>query len=180
MKLLLISLLLIIFLKLPAQVPSHAKDILNEATAEAAQSGKNVFIIFHASWCGWCHKMDTAMNDKAVKSFFNSNYVIRHLTVYESRGKEKLENPGALDLLKKYHGNDQGIPFWVILNKNNTLLADSFLFDPVDTNHVRAANTGCPAAAEEVEHFIKVLKKTSSLNDSELSIIRDRFSRNKE
>src|SRR6266516_3751161 len=90
------------FLQLQAQEqPKTTDEILKEATMQAAKSNKNVFIIFHASWCGWCHKMDTAMNDNTVKSFFDDNYIIRHLTVYESKGKEHLENPGALDLLKK-------------------------------------------------------------------------------
>ncbi|MBK7374589.1 MAG: hypothetical protein IPJ02_03205 [Chitinophagaceae bacterium] len=51
-------------------------------------------LIFHASWCGWCHKMDTSLNDISVKRFFDDNFVITHITVLESKGKERLENPG--------------------------------------------------------------------------------------
>ncbi len=40
--------------------------IMQKAIAEAAKSHGNVFIIFHASWCGWCHKMDNAMNDEKI------------------------------------------------------------------------------------------------------------------
>ncbi len=31
--------------------------LLKEAEALAGKTNRNVFIIFHASWCGWCHKM---------------------------------------------------------------------------------------------------------------------------
>src|SRR5476649_1027405 len=76
--------------------------ILSEAYKTAAKEHKNVFIIFHASWCGWCHKMDSAMNSAACKNLFDGQYVIRHLVVLESKDKVALENPGAMDLMKKY------------------------------------------------------------------------------
>jgi len=94
-----------------SQAPESADVILKKAFTQAAKENKKVFVLFHASWCGWCHKMDTAMNDASVKKFFTDNYVIEHLTVYESKGKERLENPRALALLTKYNGNDEGIPY---------------------------------------------------------------------
>lgn len=117
------------------------------------------------------------MNDKTVKDFFTNNYVIRHLTVYESKGKKNLENPGAEDLLKKYKGDDQGIPYWMIFDANGKLLADSKRRSP-GASLESGDNTGCPANAEEVAYFIKVLKQTSSLKDAELSLIEKRFRQN--
>ena len=73
-----------------------AKLIIEKAIAEAAKSQKNVFVIFHASWCGWCHKMDNSMNDEKLKDFFTNNYVIVHLTVDESKDNKDLENPGQM------------------------------------------------------------------------------------
>jgi len=160
-----------------SQSPVSADSVLKEAYSEAANKKKNVLVLFHASWCGWCHKMDTAMNDNSVKKFFTDNYVIRHLVVYESKGKENLENPGALDLLKKYKGQEQGIPYWLIFDKNGKLLADSKL-RPEGGGLETGDNTGCPASEKEVAHFIKVLKQTSSLNDTDLSVIKERFRKN--
>jgi thiol-disulfide isomerase/thioredoxin len=159
-----------------AQTPS-ADDILKGAYEQASKEKKNVFVIFHASWCGWCRKMDTAMNDKAVKKFFDDNYVIRHLVVYESKGKEKLENPGARDILIKYNGNDQGIPYWLIFDKDGKLLADSKM-RPEGSGLEQGDNSGCPASEPEVQHFVNVLKKTSSLDDAQLKIIYTRFREN--
>lgn len=160
-----------------SQSPEPADAILKEASSVAAKENKNVFVLFHASWCGWCHKMDTAMNDNSVKKFFTDNYVIRHLVLYESKGKENLENPGALDLLKKYKGDEKGIPYWLIFDKNGKLLADSKL-RPDGGGLETGDNTGCPASEKEVAHFVKVLKETSSLKDDELSVIEKRFREN--
>ncbi len=81
--------------------PASADEIIKEAKTEAAATHKNIFIMFHASWCVWCHRMDSAMNDKSVKSFFDKNYTIIHLTVDESKDKKDLENPGADDMRAK-------------------------------------------------------------------------------
>ena len=126
LKLQLITFLLFLSVTLAAQTsPSSADHILKEACQQAAKEKKNVLIIFHASWCGWCHKMDSSLNDKSCKKFFDDNYVIRHLVVDESKDKKDLENPGAYELRTKYHGDDEGIPFWLIFDKEGNLLADS-------------------------------------------------------
>ena len=155
-----------------------ANEILKEACQQAAKEKKNVFVIFHASWCGWCHKMDSAMNDNACKPLFNNNYVIRHLVVLESDNKKNFETPGALDLLKKYNGDNQGIPYWLILDKNGNLLADAQIRPEGAGLEEAGKNTGCPATPEEIAHFLKVLKKTSVLNTDQLAVIKKRFSKN--
>jgi thiol-disulfide isomerase/thioredoxin len=161
------------------QSAKHATDVLQEAYGQAAAENKNVFLMFHASWCGWCHKMDSSLNDKSIKASFDKNYVITHLTVYESRDKKNLENPGALEFLTKYKGNDLGIPYWIIVDKNGKWLADSQIRPEGSDYTIAGENVGCPASREEVNHFLKVLGKTSTLNSSELSAIEKRFLLNK-
>jgi len=151
------------------------KDVLQQAYRQAAAENKNVFLMFHASWCGWCHKMDSSLNDKSIKEFFDKNYVITHLAVYESKDKKNLENPGALEFLTKYKGNDLGIPYWIIIDKNGKWLADSQMRPEGSDYNIAGENVGCPASREEVNHFLKVLGKTSSLNASQLSAIEKKF-----
>jgi hypothetical protein len=103
--------------------------------------------------------------------------VIRHLVVYESKGKENLENDGALNMLKKYKGDDQGIPYWFIFDMEGKLLSDSKL-RPEGRGLETGDNTGCPASEKEVAYFLKVLKETSSLKVPELTIIQKRFREN--
>ncbi|MEO6813479.1 MAG: thioredoxin family protein [Ginsengibacter sp.] len=156
--------------------PPSAWEVVKGAQSEALKAHKNVFIIFHASWCVWCRKMDTAMNDKSIKSFFDKNYVIRHLSVDESPGKKNLENPGATELREKYKGDHQGIPYWFIINADGKLLADSRLHS--EDGQLTGNNVGCPATPVEVGYFVRVIKKTSELNDTQLASIRERFSKN--
>lgn len=154
--------------------------ILKRAYRSATLENKKVFIIFHASWCGWCHKMDSSLNDKACKQFFDNNYIIRHLVVYESKANKHLENPGAEEMLLKYKGKDQGIPFWLIFDKNGKLLADSQIRAEGEGLDVKGQNTGCPAEADEVKYFISVLRKTSTITESQLQVIEKRFRENVE
>ena len=159
------------------KAPLSSEEIMKEAFTSAKKQNKKVLVMFHASWCGWCHKMDTSLNDASVKKFFDDNFVIRHLVVFESKGKENLENPGALEMLTKHDGKDQGIPFWLIFDKDERFLFDSRM--PASVNgKEKLQNTGCPASKEEVNYFIEVLKKTTDLNKDQLEKIRIRFRRN--
>lgn len=177
-KLLIIALLtFLLVLNVGAQTkPPTAGEVIKNAQSEALKTHKNIFIIFHASWCVWCRKMDTAMNERPIKEFFNNNYVIKHLTVDESPGKKILENPGANELRTKYMGDHQGIPYWFIMNGKGKLLADSRLHSK--GGNLTGNNVGCPAKPEEVDYFVRVIKETSSLGDTQLELIRERFSKN--
>ncbi|NLR58074.1 thioredoxin family protein [Chitinophaga polysaccharea] len=156
------------------QAPPAASQVVKEACSKAGKNNKKVFVIFHASWCGWCHRMDTAMNDASCKKYFTDNYEIRHITVLENGDKKSLENPGGFDMLAKYNGDKEGIPFWLILSPAGELLADSRMKDAVTG---KLQNVGCPAQKAEVDYFITLLEKTSRMKTTELDAIRTRFSK---
>lgn len=154
-----------------AQPTPTADDVLKKALTKASKENKNVLVIFHASWCGWCRKMDSSLNDPSVKEFFDQNFVITHLTIMEADNKKNLENPGALDWKKKWGGEKiESIPYWVALDKNGKEIADSQM-QP-------GKNTGCPAEADEVNYFITVLKKTTAITDEQATAVEKRFRRN--
>ena len=154
----------------PAQNIPTAENILSTAYAKANKENKNVFVIFHASWCGWCKKMDASMNDATTKKYFNDSYVTVHLTVQETSENKKLENPGAAEYLKSLKGGTAGLPFFVILNNTGKVLGDSF---------ENGGNIGCPASESEVAAFIKLLKNTSTIKKEGLETIATRFKQNK-
>lgn len=158
-----------------AQAPPPAAEKVMEFTiARATKENKNILLIFHASWCGWCHKMDSSLNDPSIKADFDKYYVIEHLTVQESKAKVALENPGGMDIMKKFNGETSGLPFWVILDKKGELIADSRMKDDKGT----LQNTGCPANQKEVEYWISLLKKTSKISEGQLELIAKRFRMN--
>lgn len=152
-----------------------AADVMKEATAQAAREHKKVFIIFHASWCGWCHRMDSIMANPECKKLFADNFVIRHLTVQEAKGKEDLENPGGMEMMEKYQGKGKGIPFWLIFDAKGNLVADCLIRPEGAGLDKPGENTGCPATKEEVAHFVKVLKQTTALNTGQLATIEKNF-----
>ena len=144
-----------------------ADRILTNAYAKATKENKNVFVIFHASWCGWCKKMDKSMQDPKTKKYFDENYETVHLTVLETN--KKLETPGADKVLAKYKAEAAGLPFFLILNPKAELLGDSFIDN---------SNIGCPANEKEVSAFITLLKNTSKIDEDGLKIISKRFREN--
>ena len=108
-----IKTLLISFLLLGSFTAATAQDsasmVLDKVSAQAKKENKKVFVMFHASWCGWCKKMEKHMQDPAIKKYFDDNYITAFLTVQESPKNKSLENPGAAELLAKYKAQNSGI-----------------------------------------------------------------------
>ncbi|PTT73033.1 MULTISPECIES: thioredoxin family protein [unclassified Chryseobacterium] len=141
--------------------------VLNKALTEAKSKNKNVLLMFHASWCKWCHVMEKNMNLPETKPIFDKKFVTAYVDVQEMGEKKKLENPGGEALMEKYKGKDAGLPFWLVLNPKGEVLADSFN----DKNE----NLGCPSTAEEVDVFVAKLKKSSKMNDKKLQTVKQTF-----
>jgi thiol-disulfide isomerase/thioredoxin len=159
--------------------PEPASKIMDAALKKASKEKKNVMIVFHASWCGWCKKFDASVNDPAVKAFFDRSFVIEHLTILESADKKNLENPGAIDIFNNNGGKDGGIPYFLIYDKKGKIIADSRMTPAGGGPDAKPANIGCPASDEEVAAFIQILKKTSKITDKEAAAVTERFRKNK-
>lgn len=129
-----------------------ATKILSKASEQAKLENKNVFVIFHASWCGWCKKMEQNLETETIKPYFDANYVKAFITVQERKDKKNLETPEGDLVLEKFAGTNQGLPYWVILDSKGKILEDS---------RVNGENLGSPATEEEVGHLITKLENTS-------------------
>jgi thioredoxin-related protein len=136
--------------------PERAQKILDSAVREADTSHRAVFIIFHASWCGWCKKLDAVLDSPDVKRLIDENYVVVRLDVQERREKvQTLENPGGQDIMKEMGGSDAGLPFYAFLDGKRKKIADSKIEGP------EKQNVGYPGSAEEIALFEKLLKQTA-------------------
>jgi thioredoxin-related protein len=155
--------------------PLPAEKIMQDAFQQAVKEKKSVFLLFHASWCVWCRRMDSAMNDKSCKKFFDKNYVIVHLVVDEHGANKNLENPGANEFRAKYNGDLQGIPFWIIFDKYGNLIGDSQIRTAGAGLEARGVNMGCPVSADQVALFVKMLKSSSRLKAKQQAAIEKRF-----
>jgi thiol-disulfide isomerase/thioredoxin len=162
-----------------AQAPETAARVLDDACRQAAKEKKNVMIVFHASWCGWCKKFEASVNDPSCKDYFDRSYVIKYLTVLESKDKKQLENPGANEMFEQNGGKGGGIPYFLVYDKNGKLLADSKMNVTAPGGEVKRSNMGCPAADEEIAAFVDILKKTSKIKPSDIEAITKRFRQNK-
>lgn len=171
--------LIILGCSLIAQTPPEpASKIMDDAYKLAAKEGKQVMIIFHASWCGWCKKLDASMADSTCKEFFEKNFIVRHLDIMEQGDKKVLENKGAAELFKKYGGEGSGVPYFLIFDPKGALLADSKYVSANSVGDIKGINIGCPASDEEVAAFVQILKKTTKITDSQVTAVTERFIKN--
>ncbi|HEV9037980.1 MAG TPA: thioredoxin family protein [Puia sp.] len=159
------------------ETPPSAAEVVKQACTEASASHKKVMILFHASWCTWCHKLDTMMASPECKSLFDDSYVIRHLTIAETPERKAEENPGAEALYEKYADQNSGIPFFLIMTADGTVIADSRIKPHGAKPGSSGDNIGYPASKEEVGYFIRVLHETSGLTTSQLRTIREKLSK---
>ena len=56
--------------------PQPAAQLLASAQEQARKEHKNVLVMFHASWCGWCKRLEAVMDRPEYKKLFADNYVI--------------------------------------------------------------------------------------------------------
>jgi len=141
-----------------------AASIVDAAETKAAAEHKNVLLMFHASWCGWCHKLDDFLAKPEIAPLIDSNYVTIHVVVQESDDKKDLNNPGGDALLESLGGKDQGIPYYAILSPTNETLAVS--------KNDHGANIGYPGDDDEIPVFMKMIRSTSAhLTDIDANLI---------
>ncbi len=141
----------------PVQDPAPpAKQLIDSAVKEAKEKDKNVYVVFHASWCGWCKRHDAFMALPEYKPFYDKNFVVRHLTVLETEAHKADENPGGMDYMKKWGGESAGLPFMAVLNEKGEMIVNS-----MRPEGEKKMNIGHPVQPEEAAWYSKMLEKSA-------------------
>jgi len=152
--------------------PPPAKTVLADAESRGRAEHKNVLVLFHASWCHWCHEMQKVMDKPDIKPIFDQNFEVVWLTALESDDKKAEENQGSEDVMASMGGANQGIPFFGVLDTDGKTIISSM----APQANKPAQNIGCPSEADERAYFRRMLKEGApSITDSQLATIDKAF-----
>ncbi len=142
-----------------AQTPPSAEGLIDAAKRKAAPANKAVFVRFTASWCGWCHRMQSVLDSPSVKPIWSKYFESVAVVVLENGDKKPLENPGGAALMEAQGGKDQGIPYFFFVDaKTGKTIVNSLM--PAAEGK-KPSNVGCPYAPEEIAFFMKLLEKAA-------------------
>jgi len=151
-----------------------ANQIMVKAYDNAKKNDKKIFLIFEASWCSLCKKLYNKINEKEINEILSQEFIFQYLSVFETRNKN-LENSGAEKVLANYNGLESGIPYWLILDENGKVLANSKFGVENEALIGNGINIGFPNSEKEIHSFIYKLKHTTNLNPLQLKKIENYF-----
>jgi thiol-disulfide isomerase/thioredoxin len=142
-----------------------AETILAAAQKQAKHEHKGIFLIFGASWCGPCKRLDAFLNEPTNRSVIEKYFIVTRLTVAEQYGgNPKLNTPGGDKLFTQFGGPGNSVPFLVLLNNKANLITNSNR--PIGNDKID--NIGYPDEPLEILWFVSMLKQAApAMSDSE-------------
>ena len=145
--------LLIPALALAAETGQTAQELMQAATAQAAAGNKNILVVFHASWCGWCQKFEAMLTDKQIGPIIDKYFVVVRLDVQERGAKAALNTPGGDQIMVKAGVDKAGLPLLAMFDRKGELIVNSM--------RPGGDNIGYPAKPEEIAWFMEMLNRSA-------------------
>jgi thioredoxin-related protein len=137
------------------QESPSADAILAKAYSQAAATDRLVWVIFHASWCGWCKKLDGFIESAEAKPILEKYFVVARVDVQERQEKQNLNTPGGDELFQRL-GGEGGLPFFAFLDAHGGTVVTSV---PPGKDGKPGENIGYPGEPQEVDWFVVMLHK---------------------
>lgn len=152
-------------LAVAAGKPRPASEILAAAQATAAAEHKTVLVMFHASWCGWCHRLEKYLDTAEIKPIAQKYFVATWLTIQERQEKQALNTPGAQQVWDQLVGSkNAGLPVFAFLDAQGQPIVTSL--------RDGKTNIGFPDTPEEIAWFLTMVKKAApSVTPDELAAL---------
>lgn len=131
-----------------------AAQLFSEQMENAKRMNKRVLFRVGDPYCGWCKVLSQFIQDH--ESLFAKDYVDIKIDTERMVNGEKVAESHR-------PSGAQGHPWFVILDSSGKVLA---------TSVSQKGNIGYPAAPDEIDHFMKMLRDTrQSISDDELTSI---------
>ncbi|HVZ83392.1 MAG TPA: thioredoxin family protein [Terracidiphilus sp.] len=140
-----------------AATPGTADAMFAQAKAEAAQQHKNILLVFSASWCGPCKLYERFLEDPQMKPITGKAFVVVRIDVGERPGDPRhADTPGGVKLRTALGAvKEPGFPWLVMTGDNGKPLVNSY------RNGDPNGNVGYPAAPEEIDWYIGMLRRAA-------------------
>jgi hypothetical protein len=152
-----------------AAPPNSADTLFAHAKAQAKIEHKNVLLVFSASWCGPCKLYERFLEDPRMKSITDKAFIVARIDVGELTSDARhTDTPGGVQLRTALGAQPEpGFPWLVITDENGKSLVNSY------RNGDISGNVGYPAAPEEIDWYIEMLKRAApALSADDLAAIR--------
>jgi len=139
---------------------ADAREIVAAALSQAKQSDKRLLVYYGADWCVWCDLLEQCL--EAHRDVLAADYVMVKVDESTMKNTDELGEPWG-----KSQGD--GIPWMAILDSEGKPLVTS-------NDSPTGINIGHPVEAEELDHFMAMLKKTAQhLTPEQLADLRKRW-----
>jgi thioredoxin-related protein len=137
--------LVLAFLKEHEAPHLQAAEVLKAGMAEAAKSGRKLFVHVGAPTCGWCHKLEDWLAGDEIAPVFAKDYVDVKIDQDRMVGAAQVTKQLAMP-------ENSGIPWFAIIDPaTGKTLADSM---------VANLSIGYPAKDDEIAHFMGMVEST--------------------
>lgn len=142
-----------------------ADKLLDNAIATAKNENKNVFAISTATWCPPFQALKQILHDEVIQPMLEKKYVFVYMYSAEKGKLMKNNNPGTVELLEKYEGHINAVPYWFIIDTTGRKLADSY-------NKAGSKEyISYPDTKILLKDFMNILKNSSDFTTTEISLL---------